>query len=73
MIPSSRPISPSAPVELIELLSGRVLLPLVDSLAPEMNRTKIPGDDGLARQCSPAGNSLNNEERGNDLFVATVR
>ena len=41
-------------------------------LTPEMNRTKVPRNDGFARQGGLVGDSLDNEEGANDLFVAQL-
>ena len=41
--------------------------------APEMDRTDFPGDNGLARQRGPVGNSEGNEEWSNDLFGIMIR
>ena len=35
--------------------------------APSVERIGIPGDNGVARQCTPAGDALNDEQRGDHL------
>ena len=42
-------------------------------MTAETHRTNIPGEGGIARQCSPVGDSKGDEKRRNDLFNATVR
>ena len=40
---------------------------------PDAERPDISGDDSVARQCAPVGDSLNNEQCGDHLSNPTSR
>ena len=42
-------------------------------VAPELKQTAFSGNDSIPRQCATVGDSKNDKERSDDLFIIAIR